>query len=142
MEGRTAGETTGKSVCESSIFVAHLTEPQNANIAGNVHGGVIMRYIDTAAAMVAFRHARMNVVTASIERLDFFNPVFIGNLVKFSSSINMVRRTSMEVGVRVEHHRHAEIPPLILKTDEEIRRNKEAQERRRKCMEGDSPRKT
>ena len=158
-------ETKGKSVRESSIFVAHLMEPQDANIAGNVHGGVIMKYIDTTAAMVAFRHARTNVVTASIERLDFFNPVFIGNLVKFSSSINMVRRTSMEVGVRVEsedlytgevrhtasayltyvaldeHHKPTGVPPLILKTDEEKRRNREAQVRRRRCMEEDSLRK-
>lgn len=96
------GETKKKSVRESSIFGAHLMEPQDANIARNVHGGVIMKYIDTTAAMVAFRHARTNVVTASIERLDFFNLVFIGNLVKLSSSINMVSRSSMEVGVRVE----------------------------------------
>jgi acyl-CoA hydrolase len=151
------GELKGKRVKESSLSVAHFMEPQDANIAGNVHGGVIMKNIDSIAGMVAFRHARTNVVTASIERLDFFSPVFIGNLLKLSASVNMVKRTSMEVGVRVEsedlytgevkhtasayltfvsldeRHKPKEIPPLILETEEEERRNKEALERRQHC---------
>ena len=151
------GDRQGKKASESRMYVAHFMEPQDANIAGNVHGGVIMKSIDSIAGMVAFRHCRSNVVTASIERLDFFNPVFIGNLLKLSASINMVRKTSMEVGVRVEsedlytgevrhtasayltfvaldeNHKPREIPPLILETDEERRRNAEALARRQRC---------
>lgn len=55
--------------------------PQDANPAGNVHGGVIMKLIDTAAAVVASRHAQSNTVTASIDRIDFHNPVFVGDLL-------------------------------------------------------------
>jgi uncharacterized protein (TIGR00369 family) len=128
--------------------------PQDANPAGNVHGGVIMKLIDTAAAVAASRHARSNVVTASIDRLDFHHPVLVGDLLFFRASVNMVGRTSMEVGVRVESEhlltgevRHTasayltfvaldeeakprEVPPLLLETDEDIRRNREANTRR------------
>lgn len=151
------GELKAKKVGDSRMYVAHLMEPQDANIAGNVHGGVIMKNIDSIAGMVAFRHARTNVVTASIERLDFFSPVFIGNLLKLSASVNMVKKTSMEIGVRVEsedlftgevrhtasayltfvsldeRHKPREIPPLILETEDENRRNAEALERRLRC---------
>jgi len=151
-------EMKGKKVSESSITVAHYMEPQDANVAGNVHGGTIMKYIDSTAGMVAFRHARANVVTASIQRLDFFSPVFIGNLLKLVASINMAGRTSMEIGVRVEsedlytgevrhtasayltyvaldeHLKPKPVPPLILTTDDERRRNREAIERRNGCV--------
>jgi uncharacterized protein (TIGR00369 family) len=128
--------------------------PHDANPAGNVHGGVIMKLIDTAAAVVASRHARTNTVTASIDRLDFHHPVFVGDLVFFKASLNMVGRTSLEVGVRVEAEnltrgevthtasayltyvaldeegRPRSVPPLILETEEETRRNHEANRRR------------
>jgi len=61
-----------------------------------------MKYIDTAAGVVAARHARCNVVTAAIERLDFIHPVYIGNLLSLKASLNMVGTSSMEVGVRAE----------------------------------------
>jgi acyl-CoA hydrolase len=92
----------GKKVRESSIIFSHVMLPQDANLAGNVHGGVVMKYIDDAAGVVAVRHAQCNVVTASIDRLEFHSPVFIGNLITLKASINMVGRTSMEIGVRVE----------------------------------------
>ncbi len=144
----------GKSVGDSSVIIAQVMIPQDANPAGNVHGGVIMKLIDTAAAVVASRHARCNSVTASIDRLDFHNAVYVGDLLFFKASLNMVGRTSMEVGVRVEAEniitgglRHTasayltfvaldekgrprEVPPLIIKTEEEIRRNREAKIRR------------
>jgi uncharacterized protein (TIGR00369 family) len=144
----------GKTVKESQITMAVQMNPEDANPAGNVHGGVIMKYIDTAAGAVAIRHARKICVTASIDRLDFHHPVYIGDLVTLRASITMVGRTSMEVGVRVEAEnlltgkvRHTasaylsfvafdekgvptEVPPLILETDEENRRNCEAQIRR------------
>jgi uncharacterized protein (TIGR00369 family) len=145
----------GKTVKESQITMAIQMNPEDANPAGNVHGGVIMKYIDTAAGAVAIRHARKTCVTASIDRLDFHHPVYIGDLLILKASITMAGRTSMEVGVRVEAEnlltgnvRHTasayltfvafdekgkptEVPPLILETDEENRRNCEAQIRRR-----------
>jgi uncharacterized protein (TIGR00369 family) len=144
----------GKRVSDSTVIMAQLMNPQDANPAGNVHGGVIMRLIDTAAGAVAVRHARSNVVTASIDRLDFIRPAFIGDLVTFRASLNYVGRTSVEVGVRVEaenlitgdvrhtasayltfvaldrNGRPLEVPQLILETEEDIRRNGEARARR------------
>ena len=144
----------GKTVPESSTAIAQLMTPQDVNIAGNVQGGVIMRLVDTVAGLVATRHTRLNVVTASIDRLDFHHPVYVGDLVTFKASLNMVGRTSMEVGVRVETEdpitgeiRHVAsayltfvsldaqgnpkpIPPLILETETDKRRNREAQARR------------
>ena len=76
--------------------------PQDANPAGNVHGGVIMKLIDTAAGAAAVKHSRANCVTASIDRLDFHHPVFIGDLVTLRAGITYTGKSSMEVGVRVE----------------------------------------
>ncbi len=145
----------GKRILESAIIMAQLMNPEDANPAGNVHGGVIMKLIDNAAGCAAVRHSRSNVVTASIDRLDFYNPVFVGDLVTLKASLNFVGKTSMELGVRVEaetlitgHRRHTasayltfvaldsngrplSIPPLVLETDEEKRRNQEAKDRRK-----------
>jgi acyl-CoA hydrolase len=145
----------GKRVNESCATIAHVMQPQDANPAGNVHGGVIMKYIDTAAGVVAVRHARCNAVTASIDRLDFYTPVFIGNLLTLKAGVNMVGNTSMEIGVRVtaedllsgevrhiasayltfvaldEAFKPKRIPPLILASDNEKRRNREAAERKK-----------
>ncbi len=145
----------GKKVKDSITVFAERTQPQDANPAGNVHGGVIMKHIDTTAGIAAIRHTGTNVVTASIDRLDFHNPVLIGDLITLKASINLTGRTSMEVGVRVEAEnpitatvRHTasayltfvalggdgvptEVRPLILKTAEEKRRNVEAQARRK-----------
>jgi len=144
----------GKMVKDSSVVIAQVMIPQDANPAGNIHGGVIMKLIDTTAAVVASRHARANTVTASIDRLDFHNPVFVGDLLFFKGSLNLVGRSSMEIGVRVEAEdlltgevRHTasayltfvaldkggrplHIPPLVLETEEENRRNCEAKMRR------------
>lgn len=144
----------GKTVAHSSVVMSQAMIPQDANPAGNVHGGVIMKLIDTAGAVVASRHARANVVTASIDRLDFLHPVFIGDFVTLRASLNFVGKTSMEVGVRVEaedlltgetrhtstayltfvaldgYGRPIPLPPLILETEEEQRRNGEANVRR------------
>ncbi len=144
----------GKTVKETSIIIAQEMNPQDANPSGNVHGGVIMKLIDTAAGVVAKRHAGSNVVTASIDSLDFHHPVYVGDVVFFKASINYVGNTSMEVGVRVEAEnpitgeiRHTasayltfvaldetgkprKVPHLILETEEEKRRHKEAERRR------------
>jgi len=144
----------GKRIKETSVVIAQMMIPQDANPAGNIHGGVIMKLIDTAASVVASRHARSNVVTASIDRLDFHTPAFIGDLLFFRASLNLVGKTSMEVGVRVEAEnvrtgeirhtgsayltyvaldekgRPCEVPPLIIEAEEDIRRNREAKARR------------
>jgi acyl-CoA hydrolase len=70
-----------KTVNYSRVIMSHIMMPQDANPAGIVHGGVVMHHIDDAAGVVALRHTRGNVVTASIDRLDFHNPAFIGNLL-------------------------------------------------------------
>ena len=144
----------GKTVKESSVTIAQPMTPQDVNLAGNVHGGVIMKLIDETGGSVAIRHARGNAVTASIDRLDFHHPVYVGDIVILRASLNLVGRSSMEVGVRVESEnlitgevRHTAsayltyvaldkdrkpmvVPPLILETDDEVRRNREAQVRR------------
>ncbi len=144
----------GKRVKDSSVTTAQMMIPQDANPAGNVHGGVVVKIIDEAAGVVAARHSRCNVVTASIDRMDFHHPIFVGDLLFFKSSLNFVGRTSMEIGVRVEAEnlmtgevRHAasayltyvaidkegrpvEVPPLIVETDEERRRQREGKARR------------
>jgi acyl-CoA hydrolase len=76
--------------------------PSDANPMGNVHGGTILKMVDVAAGVTALRHARMNTVTASIDRMDFYNPVYVGNLLTLKASVNYVGKTSMEVGVRIE----------------------------------------
>ena len=76
--------------------------PVDANPMGNVHGGTILKLVDTAAAVAALRHARTNVVSASIDRMDFYHPVYVGNLLILKASVNYAGRTSMEVGVRIE----------------------------------------
>ena len=145
----------GKTVSETSVVLVQKMTPQDANLAGNVHGGVIMRLIDDAAYVVATRHCRCNTVTASIDRMDFHNPIYVGDLVSLKASLNLVGKTSMEIGVRVdsenlrtgeishgvsayltyvaldENGKPAPVPPLILETEEDKRRNTEAQVRRR-----------
>jgi len=92
----------GKTAAESAVTLTQLLLPDDANPAGNVHGGVILKLIDTAAGVVGMRHVRGWAVTASIDRMDFLRPVFVGELVILKASLNMVGRTSMEIGVRVE----------------------------------------
>ncbi len=144
-----------KRVQDTSIIMSHVMLPQDTNPAGNVHGGVVMKHVDNAAVSVAIRHTRTNAVTASIDRLDFYNPVFLGNILTLKASINLVGKTSMEVGVRVESEnpytgeinhtasayltivalgedgRPKEIPPIILETEDEIRHNNAARARRK-----------
>jgi len=143
----------GKCVSESKVEMAQVMLPEDANAAGNVHGGTIMKLIDNAGGVVAHRHARRNIVTASIDQLSFHAPVYIGNVVFLKASVNYVGRTSMEVGVRVEaedldtgkrvhtgsaylsfvaldeNGRPAEVPPLIVETEEERRRYEEGKKR-------------
>ena len=144
----------GKRVIDSAVTLAQIMTPQDVNQAGNVHGGVIMKLVDTAGGLVAIRHARSNAVTASVDRLDFHHPVYVGNVVTLKASLNLVGTTSMEVGVRIEaeapmtgeikhvasayltfvcldeQRQPKPIPPLILETEFDKRRNREAKARR------------
>jgi len=143
-----------KRVSDSAMVMAHQMGPHHANPAGNVHGGVTMKLVDTVAAVVAIRHARRLAVTASIDRLDFHYPVYVGDVLILKASLNMVGKTSMEVGVRVEaeniitgkvhhaasayltfvalddNHNPTQVPGLILERAEDQRRNREAYARR------------
>ncbi|MBW1896952.1 MAG: acyl-CoA thioesterase [Deltaproteobacteria bacterium] len=151
--------TTKKTVCETRVAMAQAMFPVDANQAGNVHGGTIMKLIDTAAGIAAHRHCRTNVVTASMDRLDFHEPIFVGELVVLHASINYVRKTSMEVGVRVESEnmmtgkvRHTNsayltmvsldenrkpkpVPGIVAETDDERRRSEEGRIRAKRRLE-------
>lgn len=84
----------GKKVKETTVVISHVMMPNDANPSGNVHGGTIMKLIDQIATVVAMRHARCIAVTASIDRIDFHYPVFVGNLLTLKANINMVGNTS------------------------------------------------
>jgi acyl-CoA hydrolase len=144
-----------KTVRESQHETSELMMPEHANNMGHVFGGVILSMMDKCAAIAAFRHSRASVVTASIDRVDFREPIHLGDLVVMKASVNFAGRSSMEVGVRVEaeelltgERRHTnscyltfvavdrngrpiEVPELIPETEDELRRAAAAQERRR-----------
>lgn len=133
--------------------------PQHANNLGHVFGGVILSLLDRVAAVSAIRHTRENCVTVSVDRVDFREPIYVGDLVVMKASVNFVGRTSMEVGVRVEaedlatgvrrhtnscyltfvaideNHRPKEVAPVVPETEDEKRRYKAAQDRRRRRLE-------
>jgi uncharacterized protein (TIGR00369 family) len=129
-------------------------EVTDANIMGNVHGGVLMRLADTAAGLAAFRHAQGPCVTVSVDEMAFLEPVHLGDLVTVRSRVNDVGRTSLECGVHIEaegrtdaRRIHAgsayfvfvaldedgkprEVPPIVCETEDELRRQREAKLRR------------
>jgi uncharacterized protein (TIGR00369 family) len=91
-----------RPVAASRAVMSELMMPQHANNLGNVFGGVILSLIDRVAAVAATRHARGPCVTVSMDRVDFLQPIHLGELVTAHASVNYAGRTSMEVGVRVE----------------------------------------
>lgn len=91
-----------KTVSESQVVMCQVMLPTDANAYGNVHGGSIMKLVDTVAGVAAIKHARSRTVTAHVDNMSFLSPVYIGNVVTLTASVNDVGRTSMEVGVRVE----------------------------------------
>jgi acyl-CoA hydrolase len=147
-----------KKVKDSSVTIVQQMTQIDANLSGNVHGGTIMKLIDNTAGIVAARHTGTNIVTASIDRLDFHSPVFVGELLRVSASINLAGKTSMELGVRVEaedfitgkarhtasayltfvaldpNGRPTAVPPIEYETDDEKRRMCEAQERKKRRL--------
>lgn len=94
--------TKGRSIAHSRSSTRRMMELIDANGQGNVHGGVIMRMVDEAAAIVALKHSQSpTVVTARVERFDFLAPAFIGDVVSVHCTMHYVGHTSMEVGVEV-----------------------------------------
>lgn len=148
-----------KEISDSRVEIAQVTMPEHSNAAGNVHGGYILKLVDQAGAIVAARHTHLNCVTASLDRMDFISPVFIGNLVFVKASINYTGRTSMEIGVRIEAeclrtgiHTHVgsayltfvaldkndkptEIPQIVPETEQEKQRYEDAKERKKLRLE-------
>jgi len=89
-----------RTVAESQAERSEIIFPADANPVGNLFGGRLMQFIDLVGAVAAWRHARALVVTASMDHLDFFAPVRVGDLLVLKASVNRAWRTSMEVGVR------------------------------------------
>jgi acyl-CoA hydrolase len=146
----------GKPISASRSEMSEVVLPATTNPLGKLLGGHVMHLVDIAAAMAASRHANSYVVTASVDYIDFRNPINVGEFVVLKSQVNRVFHTSMEVGVKVfsenaltGERKHTTtayvtfvaldagtqepkpVPPLILKTAEEKRRWREAGERRK-----------
>jgi acyl-CoA hydrolase len=146
----------GKPVNASRSEMTEIVLPAQTNPLGKLLGGQVMHLVDMVAAMAAHRHSNSYVVTASVDYIDFRNPVNLGEIVNLKSQVNRVFRTSMEVGVEVysenamtEERKHTTsayvtfvaidehtrlpkpVAPLILKTAEERRRFREAANRRK-----------
>ncbi len=143
-----------KAVSESSAVLAHWMGVTDANSAGNIHGGTIMKLADEVAGLAAIKYARQRVVTVGMDRMDFLVPIYVGELVTFQATVNAAWRTSMEVGVRVQAEnpfkgtlrhtntayltmvaldadgRPATVPPPVAVSADERRRLREAELRR------------
>lgn len=101
----TPGARYGHTVTDTSrqtLYMTVLMTPDMANFSGNVHGGTILKFLDQVAYACASRYAGAYVVTLSVDRVVFREPIHVGELVTFSASVNYTGRTSMEVGIRVE----------------------------------------
>lgn len=147
------------SPSRSLVQMTELVLPNHMNALGTAFGGVIMSWIDIAASISASRYCSKNVVTASIDDLHFLAPVNKGDVVCLKAQVNYTHKTSMEVGVIVtaenprtqqcrhtvtahltfvaldEKHKPTSIPPLLLETEEEKQRFKQAEMRRKWRLE-------
>ena len=147
-------DLTPKPVSESTVTLAQIMQVADANVAGNVHGGTIMKLVDNAAGLAAAKHAGGLAVTAVMDEMSFLFPVYLGDVVTLRASVNEAFTTSMEVGVRVEaesfttgrttHTSSAylvfvaideegqprKVPPLVAENEEQRQRQREAQLRR------------
>jgi len=148
-----------KLVADSETTLVQLMEITHANIAGIVHGGEVMKLVDTAAGISAIKHAGGMCVTVTIDEMSFMHPVHVGDLVTVHACVNDVGTTSLEVGVRVEvedvmsgERKHTSsaylvfvaldedgkpraVPPLVAETSLQHRRRREAKIRRRTRLE-------
>ncbi|MFJ4714893.1 acyl-CoA thioesterase [Streptomyces sp. NPDC088785] len=146
---------SGKPVSASRTTLSHIMTAAETNLLGTVHGGVIMKLVDDVAGAVAGRHSGGPAVTASMDEMVFMEPVRVGDLVHVRAQVNWTGRTSMEIGVRVLAERWNEstpptrvgsaylvfaavdadgkprpVPPVLMETEKDRRRNQEAQIRR------------
>ncbi len=143
-----------KPASASRVETTQVVMPSDANVLGSAFGGKVMEWTDLAAALSAQRHARMPVVTASIDQLSFLAPIHVGQVVVLHAQVNAVFGSSMEVGVEVmaedpitggrkkccdafltfvalgRDGRPGRAPPLLAETGEEQRREREARARR------------
>lgn len=143
-----------RTVASTQSQMTELILPNDTNTLGNLLGGRLMHFIDMAGAMAAYRHARTCVVTASMDHIDFIQPVHLGTLVTLKASVNRAFRCSMEVGVKAwaeerltgkithvasaylvfvaidDNGKPVRIPELIPETPDELRRYADAQRRR------------
>ena len=150
----TMSDQSAKSPAASVAVVSELMMPHQVNNLGHVFGGELLSMVDRAAAVAAMRHAGCPVVTVSIDRVDFREPIYTGELVTCTARVNFVGRTSMEVGVHVEaedllsgtkrhtntcfltfvaiddEHRPRPVRPLDLREPEDDRRARDARRRR------------
>ena len=144
-----------KTVRESKTEMSQLMLPQHANMNGTAYGGSILSIADSVAYVCAARHAGPNCVTVSVDRVNFKEPIRIGELVTFLASINYVGKTSMEIGIKIfaedlrtgkkkhtnscyftmvcldQNGRPTPVPRLIPETEEEKRRFQEGEERKK-----------
>jgi acyl-CoA hydrolase len=86
---------------ESETVISQLMEPHHANIMGNVFGGVVLSLADHVAAVSAMRHSRHQCVTVSVDKVDFREPIRVGELVTAMARVNFAGKTSMEIGVKI-----------------------------------------
>jgi acyl-CoA hydrolase len=150
----------GRLVNASQVTMTQIVLPTHTNSLDSVFGGTMMSWIDIAAAIAAQRHCMKEVVTASIDRLNFVAPVYKGWVVNLKASVNFVSRSSMEVGVRVDAEnprtgetfhtasayltfvaldsmrKPTQVPELILVTDEDRRRFEAGKARRALRVKG------
>lgn len=139
-------EQTYKEVTASQVSISELMLPTHSNFNGKIHGGYILSLLDQIAFACASKHSGVYCVTASVDTVDFLNPIEIGELVTMKASINYVGRSSMVIGIRVEaeniqtgavkhcnsshftmvakdeFNNSVPVPGLILRTDDDIRR--------------------
>ncbi len=94
-------ERRAKKVSESITTMTELVLPNYTNQLGNLLGGQLMHWIDICAALAAAKHSNRICVTASVDKIDFHHPVYLGNVVTLVASVNRAFKTSMEVGVKV-----------------------------------------
>lgn len=138
-----------------TLSMTVLMTPDMANFSGNVHGGTLLKYLDEVAYACASRFAGCYVVTLSVDQVTFRQPIHVGELVTFLASVNYTGRTSLEVGIKVvtenireklvrhtnscfftmvaidDDGKTVEVPKLVPKTEDEIRRFSNAEERRK-----------
>lgn len=92
----------GKPASASRSVMTDIVLPPDTNNHGTIFGGRVMAYVDKIASIAAMRHARMAVVTASSDSLDFLGPVTVGEAIRLEAYVTWTHKTSMEVYVKIE----------------------------------------